>query len=207
MSKYDELNGAVRDWTDEKHLIALVAERSVETAVLNLLDNNCMIFPREQIISQEVIRKRSSKELEAYLQEFDYGDCQLTVIRVLDSKIENYKSTRWSNKFLKESDGGLRVINIRTSPEIEMLYILQEGCLKDYERFISNKKGKKNPAKPSTYCKEVLFKKRGNFKQRQFAETYFTPVPRLLDAITEYHRIRADKDSLDLYSLLKEKFK
>ncbi len=148
---------------------AIICEGAAEEAIIDiLLDNNCLIFERKELIEEQVIRCRSADSFEnRYLKREFSG--KISVIRVLDSRRERF---RLSKAYQEKVD----VINIITAPEIEMLIILNEGVYADY---------KKSGDKPSTYCKEKL--KMKNVKSRGFVLSYFNDVDVLLSSIRKYN--------------------
>ena len=73
-------------------------------------------------------------------------DEKVMIYRILDSKNENFKVP---NKIKKEFQGKYEVVEIITSPEIEMLVIISEGRFTDYLKV-------KSKVKPSEYCKQSL---------------------------------------------------
>lgn len=121
-------------------LIACLCEGSMEQAIMEiLLDNNCLIFEREQLLEEEILRCRSAKNFERdYLNKTTNE--MITVYRILDSTNENFKL---SGPYLKR----VTVVNIITAPEIEMLVIHAEGKYDDYSR---------KRMKPSDYVKQHL---------------------------------------------------
>ena len=97
---------------------ACICEGSAEEAVIDILiDNDLLIFKREELLEERVIRCRNAKRFEErYLRKgFDE---RISVIRILDSRREGF---RLSKIYEKKID----VINIITTPEIEMLIIHQ----------------------------------------------------------------------------------
>lgn len=120
--------------------IACICEGSAETAIIDVLvDNNLLIFTREDMLEENVIRCRSAKTFEERFLRKGFKD-QISVIRILDSRREEF---RLSKAYEKKVD----VINVITAPEIEMLIIHSEGA---YERF------KRSGKKPSEFCKADL---------------------------------------------------
>lgn len=118
---------------------ACICEGSAESAIIDILvDNNLLIFTREEMLDEKVIRCRSAKNFEErYLRKgFDE---QISVIRILDSRRERFKL---SKAYAYKID----VVNVITAPEIEMLIIHNEGA---YERF---KRSGKNIAKWICIC-------------------------------------------------------
>ena len=100
---------------------ACICEGSAEEAIIDILvDNDLLIFNREEMLEECVIRCRSAKRFEErYLRKgFDE---QISVIRILDSRREEF---RLSKAYEQKID----VVNVITAPEIEMLIIHAEGA-------------------------------------------------------------------------------
>lgn len=165
-------------------LIACLCEGSMEQAIMEiLLDNNRLIFEREQLLEEEILRCRSAKNFERdYLNKTTNE--MITVYRILDSTNENFKL---SGPYLKR----VTVVNIITAPEIEMLVIHAEGKYDDYSR---------KRMKPSDYVKQHL--EMGKIKSYDFAKKYFYDVDILVNAIQQYKQKSANKNGT-LADLLK----
>lgn len=148
---------------------ACICEGSAENAVMDiLLDNGLLIFPREELLEEEVIRCRDAKTFEKRYLRKDFED-KVSIIRILDSRHENFKLSK-AYKFKVD------VINIITAPEIEMLIIFNED---KYQEFKRSKK------KPSVFCKENL--KMSDVKSYDFVKKYFSDPLILMNAIKKYH--------------------
>ena len=148
--------------------IACIAEGSAEKAIIDiLLDHHLLIFEREKMIDEQVLRCRSADAFEKrYLRKGFNG--KITVFRILDSRRENF---RLSKAYQHKVD----VINVITAPEIEMLIILNEDRYTDF---------KKTAMKPSEYCKAVLgFHEVKNYR---FVAEYFADPKILVSAIQKY---------------------
>lgn len=156
----------------------------MEQAIMEiLLDNNRLIFEREQLLEEEILRCRSAKNFERdYLNKTTNE--MITVYRILDSSNENFKL---SDPYLKR----VTVVNIITAPEIEMLVIHAEGKYDDYSR---------KRMKPSDYVKQHL--KLGKIKSYEFAKCYFADDEVLARAIQQYKQKSANKSGM-LADLLK----
>lgn len=119
---------------------ACICEGSAENAIIDiLLDNDLLIFTREEMLEEEVIRCRDGKRFEEKYLRKGFMD-KISVIRVLDSRRENFKLS-------KAYEHKVDVINVITAPEIEMLIIFNEDKYKEF---------KKSGKKPSDFCKEDL---------------------------------------------------
>lgn len=168
--------------------VACIAEGSAEQAIIDiLLDNNMLIFSREQLIEEKVLRCRSAESFESrYLRMGFEGT--ITVFRILDSRREKF---RLSKAYQHKVD----VINIVTAPEIEMLVVLKEGRYSDY---------RKSHLKPSQYCKEIL--RYRNVKSYDFVKEYFVDPNELKSAMMEYKRISKNREGentlIDLLKLI-----
>lgn len=167
--------------------IACICEGSSENAIINLLlDSDKLIFNYEQLLNQEIIRTRSAKEFERkYLRKS--FDKDITVLRILDSRKENFKlSKAYKNK--------ISVINIITAPEIEMLIIFNEGQFTQF---------KKSKMKPSDFCKVKLQYK--YVKRYDFVIEYFSDIDELINSISQYKKnSKIRRDELTLFDLIKK---
>lgn len=140
---------------------ACICEGSAEEAIIDILvDNDLLIFNREEMLEERVIRCRSAKRF----------DEQISVIRILDSRREEF---RLSKAYEQKID----VVNVITAPEIEMLIIHAEGA---YDQF------KRSGKKPSEFCKINL--RMHDVKSYDFVKQYFSNPQLLVKAIKEYRR-------------------
>lgn len=165
---------------------ACICEGSAENAIIDiLLDHNLLIFTREEMLEEDVIRCRSAKHFEEkYLRKSFLN--KIAVIRILDSHHENFKL---SKAYMHKVD----VINIVTAPEIEMLIIFSE---QKYNEF------KKSGKKPSDFCKTDL--KMAGVKTYNFVKEYFSDPKTLVNAIKQYHKnSKIRKGEYTLLDLLK----
>ena len=106
---------------------ACICEGTAEQVIMDLLlDNNKLIFSRNELLEHEVLRCRTGKNFEEQYLRKGFTE-QITVFRILDSRRENFKlSKAYQNK--------VKIINVITAPEIEMLVILNEGKYADYKK-------------------------------------------------------------------------
>lgn len=155
---------------DENCIIACICEGSAEQAIIELLlENDALIFKKNQLLDDTVIRVRSaSKFEEQYLRK--QFDKKINVIRVLDSRRENFRLS-------KSYKDKVEVINIITAPEIEMLIIHNENKFEEYN---DSKK------KPSDFCKQDL--KYKEVKSYSFVRNYFSDVSILINAIKQHRK-------------------
>lgn len=151
--------------------IACICEGTAERVIIDLLlDNNKLIFRREDLLEHEVIRCRNAKKFEEQYLRKGFTE-QITILRILDSRRENF---RLSNAYASK----VKVINVITAPEIEMLVIFNENKYTQY---------KASGIKPSEYCKSEL--KHRNVKSEAFVQEYFKDIDVLVAAIHEYKRV------------------
>ena len=167
---------------------ACICEGSAENAIMDiLLDNDLLIFSREELLENEVIRCRDGKRFEErYLRIVPAND-KISVIRILDSRRENFKLSK-AYEYIVD------VINVITAPEIEMLIIFNEYKYKEF---------KKSGMKPSEFCKDKL--KMTDVKSYRFVKAYFSDSELLVAAIRKYHETsKIRKGEYTLLDLLKE---
>ena len=149
---------------------ACICEGSAEAAIIDILvDHDLLIFTREEMLDERVIRCRSAKNFEERYLRKGFSD-QISVIRILDSRREDFRLG-------KAYEHKVDVINVITAPEIEMLIIHNEG---QYERY------KRSGKKPSDFCKIDL--RMHDVKSYDFVKAYFSNPQNLVDAIEEYRR-------------------
>ena len=93
---------------------ACICEGSAENAIMDiLLDNDLLIFTREEMLEEEVIRCRDGKRFEEKYLRKGFLE-KLSVIRILDSRRENFKlSNRECIGCMRSSFWNTTVRNIR----------------------------------------------------------------------------------------------
>lgn len=165
---------------------ACICEGAAEAAIIDvLLDNNLLIFHREEMLDEGVIRCRDGKTFETRYLRKGFSE-MISVVRILDSRRENFKLS-------KAYESKVDVINVITAPEIEMLIIFNEN---KYNEF------KKSGKKPSSFCKENL--KMSSVKSYDFVKDYFSNSEILVQAIKRYNQMsKIRKDEYTLLDLLK----
>ena len=165
---------------------ACICEGAAEAAIIDvLLDNELLIFQRQEMLEESVIRCREGKKFEERYLRKGFKDL-ISVIRILDSRRENFKLS-------KAYESKVDVINVITAPEIEMLIILSEN---KYNEF------KKSGKKPSVFCEENL--KMSGVKSYDFVKAYFGNPNTLIQAIKRYNEVsKIRKGEYSLFDLLK----
>lgn len=166
--------------------VACICEGSAETAIMDvLLDNDCLIFSRDRLLEEKVIRSRSGRKFEEKYLRKGFAD-KISIVRILDSRREQFRLS-------KAYEHKVDVINVVTAPEIEMLIILNEN---KYGLF------KASGMKPSEFCKSEL--RIANVKTYDFVKEYFQDSDVLVSAIREYRRVSdIPKGEVCLVDLLK----
>lgn len=166
--------------------IACICEGTAEQIIVSkLLDDDRLIFTKDDLLDGDIIRSRSAAAFEQRYLRKGFQD-KITVLRVLDSRRENFKLS-------KAYEHKIDVINVITAPEIEMLIILNE---EEYDAY------KRSRKKPSVFCKEDM--RMGGVKSREFVENYFSDIDGLIRAIREYRRVSdIPKGEYSLCDLLK----
>jgi len=152
--------------------VACICEGTAEAVIVDkLLEAERLIFTREDLLENELIRTRGAANFEQRYLRKSYQD-KITVLRILDSRRERFKiSKAYEHKIAA-------VYNVITAPEIEILIILNEGKYDAYKR---------SRKKPSDFCKEDL--RMGNVKSSEFVKNYFSDINCLIAAIREYRRV------------------
>ncbi len=151
-----------------------------------LLENDQLKFNKDALLEKEIIRSRSAKNFDVKYLNRRFKK-NITIIRILDSKNENFKL----NAIYKKK---IEIIDIITAPEIEMLIIHAEGKFDNYNKL-------KSKVKPSEYCKKYL--KFKNVKTYDFVIKYFKDVNKLVEAIKMHKSKTVSKKSYNLNDLLK----
>ncbi|MEX0381001.1 N-6 DNA methylase [Leuconostoc sp. MS02] len=123
-------------------LIALLAEGAAEQAILDvLLDNDKLIYRREELLNEEILRERSATRFQRRYLGLGFSK-KIKIYRILDSKGEQFKLGKAYQQ--KISD----VTNLYTTPEIEILFVILHH---DYDNYTNKQKSK---LKPSVYVKQ-----------------------------------------------------
>lgn len=163
-----------------------------------LLDNNMLIFSRNDLLGLEAYHARqisSSSAIKTALNIYPGNDVR--IIRIGDTQNDTIKiPLEYKNKFSPDP-----IKKYCTKPEIEMLLIISEGLLQEFTKVKSSVDAK-------TFAKQnILFNRRKYKNDTAFYENYYGQNPELLKlAIEEYKRKKHShkKDELYLADLLKK---
>ncbi|WPH54706.1 N-6 DNA methylase [Lacticaseibacillus paracasei] len=170
--------------------IALIVEGSAELALLTLLlDNHLLKFERTDLLEHDLLRTRSASQFQK-LHLNQAMDKQVHVYRILDSRKEKFKLSPAYQKRVS------KVEELYTRPEIEVLYILNEG---KYAHF------KRSKLKPSEYVRhELTTMPKGSIKSRKYVTQYWqTQLDDLVKVIREYARVSTDPFDQTLAAILR----
>lgn len=114
--------------------IACICEGGAERAILDLLlDSHKLIFEREELIEEEVLRCRSGKEFEKRYLRKAFND-KITIYRILDSRSEKFNLSKAYepnynfviNIIAKEEFGQKRIDKVKLSDAKAWLIKLQD---------------------------------------------------------------------------------
>lgn len=172
-------------------LIACIVEGASERAIIDiLLDNHCLSFERDDLLDDQLLHDKAARNARTFERRYlsrGYSS-PIIVYRILD----NPKSDRFElSPMYREK---VRVVNVVTSPEIEMLIIHAEGAYDNYS---------KKKMKPSVYCKTVL--KMPHVKEYEYVKGYFSDIDKLMAALEQYkHCAKRRKGELTIFDLVKK---
>lgn len=190
------MSQTLKDSLKTGHVICILEGTAEEVIIKKLFGSNKLVFKNRDVCNGEkLIRKftktRAAKKFAEENLKMDYGSSHVNILRILDSKREKFNLGRvYEGRILARE---IRVFNILTRPEIEILIIIAEG---HYERF-TNRAGK---IKANIYCEREL--KLGNIKSARTVTDYFTDEDKLISSIVEYNRLHAKRGELSIFDLL-----
>lgn len=169
-------------------LIAIIVEGNAEQAIVDvLLKHHALIYGREDLLQEEVIRTRSASSFsKKYLNKS--MNKMVRIYRVLDSKTENFKLSKVYQKKVE-----LPINNLYTTPEIEILFILYHDDINKYKR---------SKLKPSSFVKQNysdLAKVKSYKDVFDFWDNHFLE---LIQALKKYKSSNSDNNAL--YDIINE---
>lgn len=173
-------------------LIALLAEGAAEQAILDvLLDNDKLIYRREELLNEEILRERSATRFQRRYLGLGFSK-KIKIYRILDSKGEQFKLGKAYQQ--KISD----VTNLYTTPEIEILFVILHH---DYDNYTNKQKSK---LKPSVYVKQK-YSDVQHVKNHQDVCDFWNAQPdQLVIVLKEYVRLSVHRVDQTIASLLKD---
>ena len=161
------------------NLIAIIVEGQTELAIMTLLlEKNALIYDEDDLLNGEIITTRKGNNFAKRYLNKGFGSRKIKILRILDSKNENFKLPLVYRKKISE------VKNLRTRPEIEILDIIYND---DYQKYTNNYKSK---LKPSEYVKQYYsdLKKVKSYKDNyDFWNQHFDKLITVLKQYKQYH--------------------
>jgi len=178
------------------HVIYIPEGSAEEVIMKKLLESNNLIFKNGDIYKEDKLirtysRTRQGRKFARENLEMDYGKRHINILRILDSKREKFNLGKVYDERIQEEK--IRIFDILTRPEIEILIIINEG---HYEKF-TNRKG---DIGASTYCKKEL--KMREVKNKKFVSSYFNDIDILINSIKRYKELHSGKNEYCLFDLL-----
>ena len=177
-----------------KYLI--LCEGSNELEIMRILiEHNKLVFGEDDLLGLTPYHARQIDRSGQVQRELEmYPGCDVHVMRVGDVQNENLKIP---------SDYKEKIMDIKkycTKPELEMLLIISEGLVSEFEKT-------KSSVSPKDFAKKHIKCGRRQYdNSTQFFTDYYGLDPdKLVEAIKEYKRIKGKhkKDELYLADLLK----
>lgn len=171
-----------------------MCEGKNEEALVNLLiDNNKLILTREDLIGRKPYNVRQLTHPVIKTEIKHYND-EIIVYRIGDKQSDEVKVPLDLKDYVSKS----RIFKFCTKPELEILLIINEGMLKDYN---------KSRLTPKQYAlKNIKFNGRKYDQSTDFFINYYEKrVNNLVNNISEYKRIKKkhNKEEHYLCELLK----
>ena len=174
----------------------IMCEGSNELTIMRiLLENGKLLFGREELIGLEPYHARqiaSNGQVKTQLNMYPGDD--IVVMRIGDVQNEVLRIPRDYKGKIK------KIEKYCTKPELEMLLIVSEGLVSEFEKT-------KSSVSPKEFSKRYISCGRRKYdNSAQFYTDYYGSNPVLLvESIKEYKRIRSThkKDELYLADLLK----
>ena len=158
-----------------------------ETLINLLLDKNKLKFSRSDLIGLKPYHARQLTH-PVITTELKHYNGPTTILRIGDSQ----KIPKDLQRIVSKKN----VIKYCTKPEIEILFIINENVLKDYQ---------KSKMPPSKYIKNYFHLKGINYtKSNEFFKEYYKNIQDLINNLEEYkHLKKHSKDELYLVDLIK----
>lgn len=174
--------------------ILIMTEGSDELAFVNvLLDRDILKFKREELLMEDIYHARQiTGELIGYIQLLPSGDT-VSIYRIGDKLSDKLKTPKeiLPEKILDKYD-------ISTTPEFEVLFILNENLYDEYLKVKSIKK-------PSQFYKEhnKKYKKQASFVKEYFEALTNEEIINLIDLYVKKHGKSHKSDQLTLKEIIK----
>lgn len=159
------------------------------TLVKILLENDALVFTEDDLLDLTVFHARqikSSPQVRLALNMYDGND--VLIMRIGDKQSD--KLTIPSD--YKEKISG--TVKYCTLPELEMLLIISEGLVKEYEKV-------KSTVRPKSFAKKHISCNRRQYDNSSdfYREYYGSDCSKLVWAIREYKRLKGSHKKGELY--------
>lgn len=165
--------------------VACLCEGSAEEIILNkLLDGNKLIFTRDNLLDNRILRVRNAETFASKHLNYSFTDI-ISVYRIHDSPRENFKMPKaYQNK--------VKILDVFTKPEIEILLLLNEG---KYENWTRSKNDK-----PSIYAKSLF--PGVKIKSKEFNDSYWD-CDSIIKSAELYKQKSSSSEGMVLFDLIK----
>ena len=174
----------------------IMCEGPNELTLINiLLENNALIFSEDDLLGLTAYHARQIKtNTQVRLALNMYFGNDVAVMRVGDKQ---------TDRMIIPPDFKDKICEVEkycTLPELEMILIISDGLVKDYEKV-------KSTIKPKAFAKEHIWcnRRRYDNSSQFYLDYYGNDCAKLIGAIRDYKRIRGShkKDELYLADILK----
>lgn len=174
-----------------KPLVAIIAEGGTEQAIIEvLIKHRALKYHQNDLLNESVIRCRSGKSFARKYLNKSFG-CKIKVIRILDSRQENFKLPLAYQRKVSN------VVNVYTRPEIEILFIIKHH---DYRHFTNHVK-----IKPSSYARQHYKDLKGLKSHSENFDFWDNHFSELLECLREYKRYSSSSEKC-IFDLLKREY-
>ncbi|MBQ4524036.1 MAG: GNAT family acetyltransferase [Lachnospiraceae bacterium] len=175
-----------------KYLIMCEGPNELEVISI-LLRNSCLRISIDDLLGLKPYHARQIKNSGIVQNELNMYSGLVKIIRIGDSLNEKLIIP------MMYKDKIIEVTKYCTKPELEMLLIIAEKKIKEYDKV-------KSKMKPKIFAKQNIMCGRNYYKNdSKFYTEYFEDIDLLVDSIKEYKRIKGThkKDELYLADLLR----
>ena len=174
-----------------KYLVMCEGPNEVE--IMNILiDNDLLSISRDDLLDLRVFHARQINSNAAVRTAINLYPNKIIVLRIGDTLKDELKVTKEYKNKIDE------IRKYCTKPGVEILLIICENLIKEYEKV-------KSKTSPKSFCKEHVKNNKCKYdNSTKFYTNYFSQPQNLVNALKTYKRIHTNKkDELYLADLLK----
>lgn len=183
-------SGSLKEFLLGKYIICACEGIAEESIIDLLLDNDKLCFKREDLVQKTCTRIRTGNKIASEFLNQEY-DKDIVILRILDRDNEKFKLPK-----VYRQNSRIIPFNIVTKPEIEILHIMAESLMNDFE----HKRKHQKKLKPSEYYQSHFSNL--NVKSKEFiVQRYANNLDELVGAILSY-RNKVHQDNHYLSELL-----